>query len=73
MDVLSWIPRQSRILFFILYGGVKVPEIRATVDVQLHRRLKEEAAREGMHLKQLIAKILEDHSKNSKGGSRERK
>jgi len=50
-----------------------VPEIRATVDVQLHRRLKEEAAREGMHLKQLIAKILEDHSKNSKGGSRERK
>ena len=59
--------------FFIFYGGVKVPEIRATVDVQLHRKLKAEAAREGLHLKQLIAKILEDHSKNRGGGNGERK
>lgn len=46
-----------------------MPEIRASLTVELHRKLKEEAARKGMHLKELIAKILEDHVKN-KGGAR---
>jgi predicted HicB family RNase H-like nuclease len=50
-----------------------VPEIRATIDEQLHRKLKAEAAREGVHLKQLIAKILEDHSKNKGVGNAGRK
>ena len=50
-----------------------MPEIRATVDVQLHRKLKAEAAREGLHLKQLIAKILGDYTKNKGGGNGERK
>jgi hypothetical protein len=63
----------GRTSFFIFYGGVKVPEIRATVDVQLHRKLKAEAAREGLHLKQLIAKILGDYTKNKGGGNGERK
>jgi hypothetical protein len=63
----------GRTSLFILYGGVKVPEIRATVDVQLHRKLKAEAAREGLHLKQLIAKILGDYTKNKGGGNGERK
>ena len=46
-----------------------MPEIRATLNTQLHRKLKSEAARKGMHLKQLIAQILEEHVKN-KGGAR---
>ena len=43
-------------------------EIRASLTVRLHRKLKEEAAREGLHLKDLIAKILENHIKNQAGG-----
>jgi predicted HicB family RNase H-like nuclease len=44
-----------------------MPEIRASLSVELHRKLKSEAAREGMHLKDLIAKVLEKHV-NSQGG-----
>jgi len=44
-----------------LEGNV-VPEIRASITVELHRRLKGEAVRKGMHLKQLIAQILEEHA-----------
>lgn len=40
-----------------------MPEVRASLSVDLHRRLKAEAANRGMHLKKLIAKILEDYSK----------
>lgn len=43
-------------------------EIRAGLTVQLHRKLKEEAARKGLHLKDLIAQILENHIKNEAGG-----
>ena len=44
-----------------------MPEIRASLDIQTHRKLKSEAAREGLHLKELIAQILEEHVKNQKG------
>ena len=44
-----------------------MPEIRATLNVQLHRKLKEEAAREGLHLKELVARILERHVKTQAG------
>lgn len=50
-----------------------MPEIRAAVPVEIHRKLKSEAARDGLHLKQLIAKILEDHTKNGPGGSSKKK
>ena len=42
-----------------------MPEIRASLSIELHRNLKEEAAREGLHLKDLLAKILENTSKIS--------
>jgi hypothetical protein len=41
-----------------------MPEIRATLPVDLHRKLKAEAARKGVHLKDLIAEILDKHSNN---------
>jgi hypothetical protein len=50
-------------------GGEYMPEIRAQLAVTLHRRLKEEAARKGVHLKELVATILESHIKNE-GGSK---
>jgi len=46
-----------------------MPEIRANLTTELHRKLKAEAAREGMHLKELVAKVLEEHV-NSRGGSK---
>lgn len=49
-----------------------MPEIRATLTTELHRKLKAEAAREGVHLKDLIAQILEKHT-NSQGGTKKPK
>ena len=46
----------------------KMPEIRASVTVEVHRKLKEEAARDGKHLKVLIAELLVAHIKNGGGG-----
>lgn len=46
-----------------------MPEIRASLTVPIHRKLKVEAAREGMHLKELIARILKEHV-NSQGGGK---
>ena len=40
-----------------------MPEVRSSLDTQTHRRLKSEAARKGMHLKELIAQVLEEHVK----------
>ncbi len=48
----------------------KMPEIRASVTVEVHRKLKEEAARNGKHLKVLIAEVLMEHIKNGGGGDR---
>ena len=44
-----------------------MPEIRASLTTELHRKLKAEAARQGVHLKDLIAKILEKHVNNQVG------
>jgi len=44
-----------------------MPEIRASVTVEVHRKLKEEAARDGKHLKVLIAELLLAHIKNGAG------
>jgi hypothetical protein len=41
-------------------------EIRASVTVDVHRKLKEEAARSGKHLKELVAEVLQVHVKNGK-------
>ena len=41
-------------------------EVRSSLDESLHRSLKEEAAREGLHLKKLIAIILEEHIQNNR-------
>ena len=50
-------------------GGKTMPEVRTNLPDELHRSLKEEAAREGLHLKKLIAIILEEHiHNNSKQG-----
>jgi predicted HicB family RNase H-like nuclease len=47
-----------------------MPEIRASVTVEVHRKLKEEAARDGKHLKELINEILIVHVKNGEGGGK---
>jgi hypothetical protein len=47
-----------------------MPEIRASVTVEVHRKLKEEAARNGKHLKELINEILIMHIKNGAGGGK---
>jgi len=47
-----------------------MPEIRASVTVEVHRKLKEEAARNGKHLKELINEILIWHVKNGEGGGK---
>jgi predicted HicB family RNase H-like nuclease len=52
-------------------AGDMMPEIRASLSTELHRKLKAEAARKGVHLKDLIAKILEKHT-NSQGGSKKK-
>ena len=41
-------------------------EVRASLPEKVHRQLKEEAAREGLHLKVLIAKILQEHLERQK-------
>jgi len=47
-----------------------MPEIRASVTVEVHRKLKEEAARSGKHLKELMAEILEAHLKAGRGDAK---
>jgi predicted HicB family RNase H-like nuclease len=47
-----------------------MPEIRASVTVEVHRKLKEEAARDGKHLKALVAEVLDEHLKNQKAGTK---
>ncbi len=47
-----------------------MPEIRTSVSVSLHRELKGEAVRKGLHLKQLIAQILEEHQQKYNQGYR---
>jgi hypothetical protein len=50
-----------------------MPEIRAPVPVEIHRKLKSEAVRDGKHLKDLVAEILADHIKNTNGGKQKTK
>jgi hypothetical protein len=50
-----------------------MPEIRASVTVEVHRKLKEEAVRSGKHLKELVAEILVTHLKNGEGGAKKTK
>ena len=47
-----------------------MPEIRAAVTVEVHRKLKEEAARNGKHLKELVAEVLLAHIKDGAGGAK---
>jgi hypothetical protein len=47
-----------------------MPEIRASVTVEVHRKLKEEAARSGKHLKALVAEVLIAHINNGAGGGK---
>jgi hypothetical protein len=46
-----------------------MPEIRATLPEELHRKLKSEAAQEGKHLKELIAQVLAEHVGSNGNGS----
>ena len=50
----------------ILNAGDMMPEIRTSLSVELHRKLKGEAVNKGMHLKHLVAQILEEHAKSNK-------
>ena len=52
-------------------GGV-MPEIRTSLSVELHRKLKGEAVHKGMHLKHLVAQILEEHAKGNKSNKSQR-
>jgi hypothetical protein len=47
-----------------------MPEIRASITVDIHRKLKEEAARSGKHLKALVSEILVAHIQNGAGGGK---
>jgi hypothetical protein len=47
-----------------------MPEIRASITVDIHRKLKEEAARNGKHLKALVSEILVAHIHNGAGGAK---
>ena len=47
-----------------------MPEIRASITVEVHRKLKEEAARDGKHLKELVAEILIAYLRNGAGGAK---
>jgi len=38
-----------------------MPEIRANVTTELHRKLKSDAASRGVYLKELIAQVLENY------------
>jgi len=49
-----------------------MPEIRASVTVEVHRKLKEEAARNGKHLKELVAEVLMAHIKSGAAGGKAR-
>jgi len=49
-----------------------MPEIRTSLSVELHRKLKGEAVRKGMHLKQLVAQILEEYAKGNKAKKSQR-
>ena len=50
-----------------------MPEIRASVEVEYHRKLKEEAARKGKHLKALVSEILIAHIREGEGGGKGKK
>ena len=39
-----------------------MPEVRTNLSIELHRKLKGEAVNKGMHLKQLVAEVLEEHA-----------
>lgn len=51
-----------------------MPEVRAQLSAELHRQLKAEAAHQGIPLKELIARVLEQYIaervKQNKGGKR---
>lgn len=47
-----------------------MPEIRTSVTVEVHRKLKEEAARSGKHLKTLVSEILVAHIQANSGGGK---
>jgi len=47
-----------------------MPEIRASVTVEVHRKLKEEAVRSGKHLKVLINELLTAHVRDHQGGAK---
>jgi hypothetical protein len=49
-----------------------MPEIRTSLSIELHRKLKGEAVNKGMHLKQLVAHILEEHVKGNKANKPQR-
>jgi len=49
-----------------------MPEIRASITVEVHRKLKEEAARSGKHLKALVSEILVAHIQGGAGGGKGR-
>ena len=50
-----------------------MPEVRTSLSDKLHRSLKEEAARNGTHLKDLIAKVLAEHTQNNTKSEKERR
>jgi len=47
-----------------------MPEIRANLTTEIHRKLKAKAASGGVHLKQLITQILEEHARRMDGDKR---
>jgi hypothetical protein len=49
-----------------------MPEIRTSLSVELHRKLKGEAVEKGMYLKNLVAQILEVHANDNKADKPQR-
>ena len=55
-----------------LYEVVAMREIRTSLPQQLHKQLKEEAARDGLYLKELIVRILQEHVKKQNAATAEK-
>lgn len=60
-DVLHYNHNTQRRCRMHLCEVTAMGEVRTSLPEETHRQLKEEAARKGLHLKALIAKILQEH------------
>jgi hypothetical protein len=59
--IYAWYYRYAYFALLARYGGIRMPDVRASLSVDWHKELKKEAADEGLPIKDLVAKILMHH------------